>query len=505
MILINPPIVKPSEPPAGLAALAGALGTHGMSHAVVDGNIEAILWLIGKGPLGPFDTFTRRAWSRLAENLAFLRSWKGYAGNARYRRAISEVNRILERSGPPGTRLSLADYNEDRFSPVKSSDLLHAALHHEENAFYPYFRERFSGLLADSKQDVVVGLSLNYLSQAVCAFAIAGFVRLRCPRAKIVMGGGLVSAWMSSSTWANPFDGLIDHFVSGPGESFLLSLAGIEAAGTDYCPSLDGLPLSSYLAPGPILPYAASRGCYWRRCSFCPEKAQGARFSFRPSSQVVADLALLSEKHNPVLIHLVDNAVSPALMAAMIASPPPAPWYGFARITPELADRDFCVQLRASGCVMLKLGLESGDQDLLDALGKGTSLDVAAKALSALKEAGIGTYVYLLFGTPMEDLSRARKSLSFVASHSASIDFINLAVFNLPVDCEEAKGLDVRPFYGGDLSLYTDFVHPRDFGRREVRKFLDREFKTHPAIRPILLRRPPLFTSNHAPFFCTYS
>jgi hypothetical protein len=219
----------------------------------------------------------------------------------------------------------------------------------------------------------------------------------------------------------------------------------------------------------------------------------------KPGSRVIADLRGLAARHRPALIHLVDDAVSPALMAAIAASPVDTPWYGFARITADLADPEFCRQLRDSGCVMLKLGLESGDQGLLDALGKGINLGTAAQALAALTAAGIGTYVYLLFGTPKEDLASARKTLAFVAGHSAFITFLNLAIFNLPVNCEEAHDLDLRAFYDGDLSLYTDFVHPHGWGRREVRAFLAGEFKGHPAIRPILLRQPPLFTSNHAP------
>jgi hypothetical protein len=34
-----------------------------------------------------------------------------------------------------------------------------------------------------------------------------------------------------------------------------------------------------------------------------------------------------------------------------------------------------------------------------------------------------------------------------------------------------------------------------------IRQFLDKEFRRHPAIAPILRRDPPVFTSNHAPFF----
>jgi len=507
VILIHPPVAKPSEPPAGLAALCGALSEGGVAHTAVDAALEAALWLLERRPHGPADTWTRRALSHLDSDLASLRDGKGYAGFDRYRKAVSEVNRVLEKSSPAGTRVGLADYSHDRLSPVRSDDLLQAALGHEENVFYPYFRARLSPLVEAEGPDALVGFSLNYLSQALCAFAMMGFLRLKFPGVKIAVGGGLVSAWMSSPAWRNPFGGLIDHLVPGPGESFLLSLAGAGAsrggaADGRTCPSFDAFPLDRYLAPGPILPYAAAKGCYWGRCSFCPEKSQGTTFSPRTPGQAAADLSRLSAGRSPVLIHLVDNAISPALMRALIASPPPAPWYGFARVTDELGDFDFCRALRSSGCVMLKLGIESGDQGLLDALRKGASVETATKALAALKRAGIGTYVYLLFGTPSEDLARARKTLAFAVRNSASIDFLNLAIFNLPAGCEEARGLDLRPFYAGDLSLYSDFVHPSGFGRREVRAFLEREFKAHAAVRPIVLRRPPYFTSNHAPLLC---
>jgi len=499
VILIHPPVVKPSEPPAGLAALSGALGANGIRHTLLDANLEAMLWLLRGASSGPTDTWTRRALLHLPANLALLRDWQGYTNTARYRRAVSEVNRIIEGSAPPGARLSLADYGHDRLIPVKSGDLLYAAGHPEENVFYPYFSTRLSSLLEDGEDHSIVGLSLNYLSQALCAFSIIGFLRQRHPHLRIVLGGGLITSWMSNHAWNNPFEGLINQLVSGPGEPHLLALFGVEARTGAACPSFDGLPLDLYLAPRPILPYAGSRGCYWRRCSFCPERMQGQTYSPKPSGRVIADLRQLAARHRPALIHLVDDAVSPALMAALAASPVDTPWYGFARITADLANPEFCRQLRNSGCVMLKLGLESGDQGLLDALGKGIDLGTAAQALAALTAVGIGTYVYLLFGTPKEDPASARKTLAFVAGHSAFITFLNLAIFNLPVNCEEAHSLDLRAFYDGDLSLYTDFVHPHGWGRREVRAFLAGEFRGHPAIRPILLRQPPLFTSNHAP------
>jgi radical SAM superfamily enzyme YgiQ (UPF0313 family) len=203
------------------------------------------------------------------------------------------------------------------------------------------------------------------------------------------------------------------------------------------------------------------------------------------------------------MIHLLDNAISPALLKSLVANPPGAPWYGFVRIGAPLNSTEFCARLAASGCVMLKIGLESGDQTVLDALDKGVRLETAVETLHSLHAAGIATYVYLLFGTPAEEEAAARRTLQFVADHSAAIDFLNLAIFNLPANSAEGTGLNVANFYKGDLSLYKNFEHPMGWSRPTIRQFLEKEFKRHPRIRPIILNDPPIFTSNHAAFFPT--
>jgi len=147
--------------------------------------------------------------------------------------------------------------------------------------------------------------------------------------------------------------------------------------------------------------------------------------------------------------------------------------------------------------------LFSGEVRLLrvDLPYKGIDLPTVSQALSALHAAGIKTYVYLLFGTPAESLAEARDTMAFTADHARSIAWLNLAVFNMPVCSPEANSLQVSRFSEGDLSLYTDFVHPRGWDRKAIRRFLDHEFKRQAEIAAVLRRDPPLFTSNHAPFF----
>ena len=151
---------------------------------------------------------------------------------------------------------------------------------------------------------------------------------------------------------------------------------------------------------------------------------------------------------------------------------------------------------------MLKIGLESGDQRVLDALDKGIRLDTASRVLDNLKRAGIATYVYLLFGTPAEDEAAALRTLEYAAAQHDQIDFLNLAIFNLPLGGPEARQLKLRDFYPGDLALYNDFIHPAGWDRGTVRRFIEKKVRKHPAVQPIIRRDPPIFTSNHAPFFC---
>ena len=501
MLLIYPPLAKPCEAPAGIARLAGALRGHGLADCtLLDANLEGQLHLLAQQPPAD-DTWTRRAFRAVNDNLDRMRSPDLYTNPARYQRAVADINRIVEQVGlQRQLNLNLANYQDSTVSPLKSADLLRCARAPEDNIFYPWFVERLTRILETSNPQMA-GLSLNYLSQAPTTFAMIGFLKRIAPGLPIVAGGGLITSWLRNPAWSNPFAGLIDHLVAGPGEEPLLKLLGIENNGKHQPPDFQDLPRKGYLAPGFILPYAASSGCYWNRCSFCPEKAEENPYHSLPADRVVTDLATLCQKTEPGLIHFLDNAIAPALMRRLIETPPSAPWYGFARVSPQLTDPEFCRRLRQSGCLMLKLGIESGDQSVLDAMDKGIDLQMVAGALSALEQAGIATYVYLLFGTPSEGLTQARKTLDFVVTHQSAITFLNLAVFNMPVASPEAHDLQAKDFYEGDLSLYSDFAHPQGWGRKKIRTFLDKEFKRHPAILPILQRDPPIFTSNHAPFF----
>ena len=499
MLLIYPPVAKPGEPPTGIAQLAGTLKAHGKRCVVLNANIEGLHYLTACNRT-PEDTWSKRAERNCKNNINALHDLSLFSNQDRYQRVVRDLNRVVEQSAPQKElSLSLVNYQDQMISPLRSSDLRTAAATYEQNIYFPYFQQRLKQLFAEHPF-THVGFSLTYLSQANTTFAMIGFMRAFFPNVTIIIGGGLITSWLSQPGWQNPFADLVDHWVTGRGEIPLLKLLNAEYTTTSP-PDYTDLPLANYLSPGTIIPYAASSGCYWNKCSFCPEVAEGNHYHHMAPSQVASDLQYLKQQHNPVLFHFLDNALSPTLLKVLIDQPTGVPWYGFARVAPYLADPEYCKKLRQSGCVMLKLGLESGNQQVLNTMHKGITLEMVSKTLRSLEQAGIATYVYLLFGTPSESLPEARDTLTFTAQHHSAITFLNLAIFNMPLFGLDAQSEKIDDFYEGDLSLYCNFRHPKGWNRKDIRSYLDKEFKRHPDIAPIVHRDPPFFSSNHAPFF----
>ena len=150
MLLIFPPVAKACEPPAGIAKLAGALADHGISAKLLDANLEGMLFLLDLAYTAS-DTWTRRAVKHASYNINSIRSSLTYRSLDRYSRVVKDLNQVIEMFDKDrAVVLGLADYQDMNLSPVRSSDLLLAALHPEQNPFYPWFSTRLSEIMGKS-------------------------------------------------------------------------------------------------------------------------------------------------------------------------------------------------------------------------------------------------------------------------------------------------------------------------------------------------------------------
>ncbi len=530
ILLIQPPALKPSEPPLALAVLLAHLEAQGLAIDAIDANLDAYLYLLDSERLASraptdADTNLRRALRHREGSLALLRSANAGQSFARYSTAVRYLNRLLALwNGPSGAeRLTLGDYQHAGLSPFVPKDLARLAAGKEQTLFIDYFNDALLPRIAAARPRIVA-ISINYLHQALPAFELAGLLRRQLPDTLLVAGGGLVTSWQEPlrhhALRLPPFD----HLIFGPGETALASLAREQSSG--YClkdttsigfaPDFSFARRDDYLSPQPVLPLSTSRGCYWQRCLFCPEAAAPVHpFAAARPSEFPELLRHLAYSYGVNHIHLTDNAIPVSLLQSLAESgdqPTGIHWFGFVRFEKALEDADFVAGLARSGCRMLQLGLESGSQDVLDRLGKGIRLETVSRILKNLSAAGIASYVYIMLGTPGESADDAERTLVFLEEHAAQIGFLNLAIMNLPsasglLDSPEQYGIAASAPLDADspLGLYHAFRPVGDWDRAAARRFLERRLLGSPAIRAIVNRTPPLFTSNHAVFFASHN
>lgn len=526
ILLIQPPALIPSEPPLSLAILCSALRTAGIDTRVLDANLDAYLYLLDGERLSVLagarpKTSIHRALKHRQDSLDLLRSTEVLTSFSRYSTAVRYLNLLLSLwSVKQDERLTLGDYQYKSRSVFNPEDLNLFSSGQVRTLFYSYFEtELLPTILACEPRRVAI--SINYLHQVFPAFELAGLLRRHDPDLQLIAGGGLLTSWQEPLRQNNLELPPFDHLVFGPGEASLIALGTeqghvdrylADAATLNFTPDFSFAEHNRYFSPQLVLPVSASRGCYWRKCLFCPEAAAPIHPYNSHNPDEFPDLLLnLAEKYAVTNFHLTDNAIPVNILKGMAGRRVELQhlsWFGFVRFEGVLEDSGFVRQLAAGGCRMLQLGLESGSQSVLDTLGKGLKLESAVKVLNNLADAGITSYVYIMLGTPGETEADAEMTLNFLEEYAKKIGFLNISIMNLPRGSEL---LDKPELYGIDsswlrddaspLSLYHEFQSATGWDRAAARTFLNRRLLGSPLLRKIIKRDPPLFSSNHAFFF----
>ncbi len=525
ILLLQPPALKPAEPPLALAVLLAHLRAQDISCDAIDCNLEAYLYLLEHAHLAPAasgqtDTNLQRAMKHRSDSLELLRGGSGNNNFARYNTAVRYLNRLLAVWNTETEKLTLGDYQHSGLSPFVPKDLDLLANGQQQTLFKTYFTDHLLPRIRKA-QPRVIGISINYLHQALPAFELAGILRRSFPDVKLVAGGGLITSWKEHlkqlSLQLSPFDQLI----FGPAEAALSALVKGPAQHSTmisnhstiaFVPDFSFARIGDYLSPQAILPLTASRGCYWRQCLFCPEAATPVHpYCSFPQAELTREMRRLADQYSVHYIQLTDNAIPVNMLKALAENTQDMQeinWFGFVRFEKALEDPAFVHALAASGCRMLQLGLESGSQTVLDRLKKGIKLAAVVKVLDNLAAAGIATFVYIMLGTPGETQADAEQTLHFLEKHAGKIGFLNISIMNMPrasglLDNPQHYGIDDTDSVASEtpLALYQRFNSNSNWNRATARRFLNQRLLGSSLIRNIVNRTPPLFTSNHAVFF----
>ena len=377
------------------------------------------------------------------------------------------------------------------YKPYMSSEILEALDDNQINIYRDVYRQLIAPVMQKEKPGMV-GISIVQQKQLIPSFTFSKMIKEEFPDLHITVGGNIVTRIRDELKIQDKLFGYIDSAILYEGENAYLQLvdavenskplsglpnliyrdeSGIHA-NKDVCsedlsklppPDFDGLLLEKYFVPKLILPYLATRGCYWGRCTFC-DHFQGYVEGFRTMQvdQIVEEIKFLKDKHNTRYFHFTDESYPPALFRKLsqrlIEEKLDIVWTTHMRFEETLLDEQVWKDVQESGCRYLHFGYESGNQRVLKLMDKATKLDAIQTNLRMSSEAGIWNHIMGFFGFPGETREEAEDSKRFVHDNRAHIHSLGFMTFVLgkysPVAFEPEKyGVDYYKNPEWDLAL----------------------------------------------------
>lgn len=303
--------------------------------------------------------------------------------------------------------------------------------------------EKFRSLNPD-----IVGITsatVTYLP----ALEVLKSAKVAVPKALTLMGGPHVSVLDQQALSDSPD---LDIVVRGEGEQTMLELArfvseqglmfGLSAiqgityrsnnqtfSTTDraFLPDIDNLPHPAHhhfdtnmykLFGVNYMPIITSRGCP-SACTFClASKMCGHKFRGRSPSKVVDELEWLRDEFGAGAFAFYDDTFTYDLQRAyaicdeMQKRKINLPWDCRTRV--DRVSRELLAKLKATNCQLIHFGVESGSQEMLKLMRKGTTVELNAQAIQWAKEAGISVAVSLVIGYPTETPEMLEQTIEFL-------------------------------------------------------------------------------------------
>jgi radical SAM superfamily enzyme YgiQ (UPF0313 family) len=134
-------------------------------------------------------------------------------------------------------------------------------------------------------------------------------------------------------------------------------------------------------------------------------------------------------------------------------------WSAFSRV--DTMDKETLEIMRDTGCDSVGLGIESGNQEMLDRIQKKITLDEARRAVKICKEVGILVQAYFIVGLPGESPQSLRETKKFAESLNVPFGYHLLSPF---------PGTTVREKIDEyDLEILTDDWDQYDANRAIVK------------------------------------
>jgi anaerobic magnesium-protoporphyrin IX monomethyl ester cyclase len=325
----------------------------------------------------------------------------------------------------------------------------------------PLWKEIESKII-EFKPDIIglTMLTANYKVDKI----IAGIAKKINKDIKIIIGGTHATIDPDNTLKNDEFD----YLVRGEGElTFLELIEGkdkksikglsykqnnkiIQNEKRPFIKDLDILPFPSrdlfinntkYMDFGNII---TGRGCPYT-CVFCAsQKIWERKVRFRSPQNVIEEIKDLKSKFNPSIIYFIDDTFTLIKSRAknicrkMIEEKINIPWKCDTRV--DKLDYELVNLMKEAGCIRIKIGVETGSENMHNKIKKKLTLDKIRKGVKIIKSVGLPLTVYLMAGFPGETNRDIKDTIEFAKEIDA--DYYSLSI--------------VAPYLGTEI--YDEFI-----------------------------------------------
>jgi radical SAM superfamily enzyme YgiQ (UPF0313 family) len=185
-------------------------------------------------------------------------------------------------------------------------------------------------------------------------------------------------------------------------------------------PARDLVREEDYFLPILARPYTLvvpSRGCP-HHCTYCTAPLYyGARLRRRTPSRVVDEIESVAKRgvvRDFVMwsdTFTLDRGFVLEICKELVARRLGVEWMCNSRV--DSFDAELAVEMRRAGCTGVSFGVESGVQEILDNVRKGTTVDQGRVAVGAAKAAGLSTLTHFMLGLPGETPETIRRTVAY--------------------------------------------------------------------------------------------
>lgn len=176
--------------------------------------------------------------------------------------------------------------------------------------------------------------------------------------------------------------------------------------------------LEAWYSRRPFMNMMTARGCPYH-CAFClwPQSMYGHKQRFRSVENVIAELKMLIERYGLREVNIDDGTFTTnkkrvvEFCKRLQSEKLDLVWTCNGRV--DNIDDEMLKAMKAAGCKMIRLGVESGSQEVLDRIKKGLTLRQIEEGVRRVKKHGIQALGGFMFGFPYDSRASVEATIQF--------------------------------------------------------------------------------------------